>query len=127
MVALNNACKDLNAGAFKLWIYLAKQRDGHTFALSPTALKNNFDMGKTQYDNARNELVSKGYLVIERGNFYLFHEVPIKQTEEERIKRHVEESLWLEERNEINKINRELIKKQELYNKKKAEIDSSLF
>ena len=83
MSALDNACKDLNAGALKLWIYLSKNQDGYTFALSPSDIKEKFNMGKTQYDNARKELLEKGYIVIERGRYYKFYETPPNITEEE--------------------------------------------
>jgi predicted RNA-binding protein (virulence factor B family) len=87
MDALEKAAKDLKAGAFKLWIYFAKNQNDYTFALSPQHVKDIFGMSKTQYDNARGELEEKGYLVIQDRNYYHFCETPIILTRDERIRR----------------------------------------
>ena len=77
--ALDMAGKMLKAGAFKLWIYFAKNQHDYTFALSPQHVKELFNMSKTQYDNARQELISKGFLVRQDRNFYHFYETPIER------------------------------------------------
>lgn len=87
MESLERASKNLKAGAFKLWIYFAKNQDGYTFALSPTHIKETFNMSKTQYDNARGELEEKGYLVVQDRRYYHFVETPIILTREERLER----------------------------------------
>lgn len=107
MSALEHAGGDLDAGAFKLWIYLSKNQDGHTFALSPADLKKRFNMGKTQYDKARKDLVSKGYLVRVRGDYYNFYERPKILTEEEQEEHRQKATAW-EDQKEINKIIKEL-------------------
>ena len=107
MTALEHAGYDLDAGAFKLWIYLAKNQDGYTFALSRADIEKRFNMGKTQYDKARKELVSKGYLVNERGNYYIFYERPKILTEEEKEEHRQKADAW-EEQQEIKKIIKEL-------------------
>lgn len=87
MDALDKAAKNLKAGAFKLWIYFAKNQHDYTFALSPKHVKELFNMDKTQYDNARAELVEKGYLVVQDRKYYHFCETPIILSTEERIRR----------------------------------------
>ncbi len=90
--ALNNAAKNLKAGAFKLWVYFAKNQDGYTFALSPQDVKNTFGMNKTQYDNARQELEQKGYLIVQDRNYYYFSEIPQPINIDERKKRKFKDS-----------------------------------
>ena len=77
MTALESASKDLKAGAFKLWIYFAKNQSEYTFALSPQHVKNIFGINKTQYNSAKAELINKGYLKQMDRNFYHFYEIPI--------------------------------------------------
>lgn len=74
--AMDNAAQDLGAGAFKLWIYFAKNQNGYEFALSRQAVENNFGIKKKQYDNAIEELITKKYLVVTKSNYYTFYEVP---------------------------------------------------
>ena len=75
--ALNHAMADLDAGAFKMWMYLDKNQDGYEFALSRKDCKDNFGISKSQYDTALKKLEEKGYLVCEGGNYYTFHEEPV--------------------------------------------------
>lgn len=77
MEALNNAAKDLQAGAFKLWIYFAKNQKEYEMALSNKAVEETFGMKIKQYNNAVKELMDKGYLVNTKGNNYFFYEVPV--------------------------------------------------
>ena len=83
MDALDMAGKQLKAGAFKLWIYFAKNQQDYTFALSPQHVKDIFNMSKTQYDNARQELIEKGFLVRQDRNFYHFYETPVVSEEDD--------------------------------------------
>lgn len=74
--AMEQAAINLEAGAFKLWVYFAKNQPGYSFALSRQAIENNFGMKKKQYTNAINELINKEYLVVSKGNHYNFNEIP---------------------------------------------------
>jgi hypothetical protein len=76
--ALEYSAIDLQSGAFKLWIYLAKNQPNYTFGLSSKALEENFGMKIKQYNNAVAELIEKGYLIKQKGNSYFFSEKPIK-------------------------------------------------
>lgn len=73
--ALELASIDLKAGAFKLWIYLAKNQNNYTFALSNKAAQQYFGIKKDQYDSAVKELIEKGYLIETSKNKYLFSEL----------------------------------------------------
>lgn len=68
------ASQTLNAGAFKLWRYCARNADGYSFWLSPKAVES--EIKKDQYYKARNELEEVGYLVPmkEDSNIYIFFE-----------------------------------------------------
>ena len=73
--ALELASIDLKAGAFKLWVYLAKNQNNYTFALSNKAAQQYFGIKKDQYDSAVKELIEKGYLIETSKNKYLFSEL----------------------------------------------------
>lgn len=74
--ALQTAAIDLKGESFKLWMYLGKNQNGYTFALSKVdAIK--WGVGsKSSYDRAVKELIEKGYLVETSPNHYDFYEVP---------------------------------------------------
>ena len=74
--ALEAAAQDLDAGAFKLWIYFAKNQNGYEFALSSKDAHDAFGLGKSQYDTAVKKLISSGYLTNTQGNQYTFSEIP---------------------------------------------------
>ena len=78
MDALQSAAQSLDAGAFKLWVYFAKNQKGFEFALSSKDVLDTFGMKIKQYNNAVDELIEKGYLVAQGGNKYLFSEVAVK-------------------------------------------------
>jgi hypothetical protein len=67
---------ELKGEAFKLWCYMAKNQNNHTFALSKVdAIK--WGIGsKSSYDRAVAELIEKGYLVETSSNHYDFYEMP---------------------------------------------------
>ena len=44
--ALENAATQLKSGAFKLWVYFAKNQDGFTLALSNKAVADTFGIKK---------------------------------------------------------------------------------
>jgi hypothetical protein len=75
--AMNAAATDLDAGAFKLWMYFSKNQDGYEFALSRQDVEQTFGIKKRQYDGAIKELIDKHYLVQEGegSNRYTFHEL----------------------------------------------------
>lgn len=73
--ALELAAIDLKAGAFKLWIYLAKNQNNYTFGLSNKAAFEYFGIKKDQYDSAVKELIEKGYLIQDKKNKYIFNEI----------------------------------------------------
>ncbi|MBR4407265.1 MAG: hypothetical protein IKT27_03030 [Clostridia bacterium] len=75
--ALNAAACKLDAGAFKLWVYFAKNQDGFEFALSSKAVETTFGMKIRQYNSAVQELIEKKYLVNTKGNNYVFNEKPV--------------------------------------------------
>ena len=73
--AMGQAAQALDAGAFKLWIYFAKNQNGFEFALSSKEVENNFGMKIKQYNNAIDTLIDKGYLVRQGdSNKYRFNE-----------------------------------------------------
>ena len=74
--AMEAAAQDLDAGAFKLWIYFAKNQNGYEFALSSKDTHDTFGLGKSQYDTAVKKLISSGYLTNTQGNQYTFSEIP---------------------------------------------------
>lgn len=68
------ASQILNAGAFKLWRYCARNADGYSFWLSPKAIEK--EIKKDQFYKARNELAEKGYLTQTKAgsNIFIFRE-----------------------------------------------------
>ena len=75
--AMECAAQELKAGAFKLWVYFAKNQDGYEFALSSKDVLDTFGIKKDQYDSAIKELTDKGYLVEDSKNHYTFKEIPV--------------------------------------------------
>lgn len=74
--AMQHAMIDLKPSGLKLWMYINKNQDGHTFALSAVdAVKWGVGSRKS-YDNAVKELQEKGYLVNKSGNHFDFYELP---------------------------------------------------
>ena len=70
------ASKNLTDNARLLWMYLAMNADGYTFALSNTAVAEQWNMERKRYFKAVNELTEKGYLVHTGGKNYDFIECP---------------------------------------------------
>lgn len=77
LAAMDKAAQDLDAGAFKLWTYFAKNQNGYKFALSSKAVERDFGIKIKQYNNAIKELTDKGYLVHIQGDSYEFHELTV--------------------------------------------------
>ena len=78
--ALENAATQLKSGAFKLWVYFAKNQDGYVFGLSNKAVAETFGIKKDQYDNAIADLIQKGFLIETSKNKYKFCELAEKTT-----------------------------------------------
>lgn len=78
--ALETAAIDLKSGAFKMWVYFAKNQNNYTLALSNKAASEYFGIKKDQYDNAIKELIEKGYLIEQSKNNYMFCELKQKTT-----------------------------------------------
>lgn len=74
--ALQSAMKELKkVGAFKLWLYFAKNQDKYQFDLSCEDCKR-WGVKTDSFHTGINELIDKGYLRKVSGNFYIFHEMP---------------------------------------------------
>lgn len=74
--ALETAMRSLKGEAFKLWIYLARNRNGLTTALSASHAIVCGIGSKSSYDRAVKTLVESGYLVQIDGNNYAFFDLP---------------------------------------------------
>ena len=65
-------------GGFKLYVYMAKNQDKYSFALSSSDFRNWSGLGKTAYTTAFNELIDKGYLVLKEKkgtiSYYIFYD-----------------------------------------------------
>ena len=68
--------------ALQLYLYLAKNADGYTFALSPQAAENEAGITKTTFHKYINLFIAEGYLVQRGRNTYDFYESPREQQEE---------------------------------------------
>ena len=81
--ALQNAMSKLDSNEFKLWCYMNKNQNGHTFALSKVdALK--WGIGSaSSYNRAVAALIQQGFLVETAPNHYDFYELPIEEENEE--------------------------------------------
>ena len=74
----------LSTAGFKLYIYLAKNQNKYTFALSSKDFMEWSGCGKTAYTTAFNELVKQGYLIRSKTqiNHYSFYDSPHFEDEE---------------------------------------------
>lgn len=89
LAAMEEAAQDLDAGAFKLWCYFAKNQMNYEFALSSKAVEQTFNIKIKQYNNAVAELIAKRYLINTCGNNYIFREkavIALEDNEEEKEK-----------------------------------------
>ena len=66
----------LKGEAFKLWVYLNKNRESHTTALSAVDALVWGIGSKSSYDRAVMKLIEQGYLVKIDNNYYSFYELP---------------------------------------------------
>lgn len=74
MAALQRAMVELDGAAFKLWLYLARNKNRYQFALSPKAMEE-WGIRKDSYYRGKKALEEKGYLV-EEGEGLVFRETP---------------------------------------------------
>lgn len=66
-------------------MYFAKNQNGYEFALSSKDAEKTFGIKIKQYNNAIKELEEKGYLVITKGNNYIFYETPVNTKEDKDV------------------------------------------
>lgn len=74
------ACNKLTFNGFKLFLYLAGNRDNFDLALSPKAIQQKIKMSDGTYTNIVKELIREGYLVNKQGNIYNFYTTPLSQS-----------------------------------------------
>ena len=70
------AARELSGSAFKLYLYLAGNKDGFDLALSQKAVEDTTGLSKNTYHRAVEELETKGYLSSTKGNVYVFSTSP---------------------------------------------------
>ena len=104
LAAMDKAAQDLDAGAFKLWTYFAKNQNGYKFALSSKAVERDFGIKIKQYNNAIKELTDKGYLIHIQGDSYEFHELTVITKED---------NVEIKENHVITKGNNDVITKED--------------
>lgn len=79
-----NAMKELGANAFKIWCYMAKNKDSYKEKLSSKYAMELCGIGKTAYNNGIKELKQKGYLIDDNKNhkkddttnYWIFYATP---------------------------------------------------
>lgn len=68
---VSSCAKRLEAGAFKLWVYLSYCQEGE-LQISNTLLKQDFGMTRAQYDKAIHQLIDLCFLAKIKNNVYDF-------------------------------------------------------
>lgn len=73
---LNNALTTLKGNEFKVWMYIAKNQNQFTFALSSKETCRICNICRSTYVSAIHTLLDKGYLVpkADEKNVYIFYE-----------------------------------------------------
>ena len=79
MTATQRALQNLRDSSFRLWFYLAKNKDEFELGLSQKACAN-WGLKKDSYYRAVQELKQKGYLILENEVWH-FYEEPKEQVE----------------------------------------------
>lgn len=76
--ASNRVARVLKPNAYRMYIRIVLNQDGHEFALSPKAMHEEIGISPTGYETAVKNLIDAGYLVqIRNGsNKYIFYENP---------------------------------------------------
>ena len=84
IAAMEEAKKNLNDGAFALWLYFAKNQNHFSFDLSSKAVERDFNIKRSQYNSAVKELTENRYLIDVNtdpnavANLWEFHEKPVE-------------------------------------------------
>ena len=73
---MERAAQLLNYSEFKLFLYLAGNKQGYVLQLSPQDFLAHFEMSRSSYSKAVVALIEKGYLVEKGANFYEFYTQP---------------------------------------------------
>lgn len=77
--ALQEAMCNLKNYSFKLWLYIAKNKNQYTFGLSKMDCEK-WGINKSSYHGAIQDLIDKGYLCKgKENNIYHFYEFPTKK------------------------------------------------
>ena len=77
MNSMNQALGELSGNAFKLYMYMAKNCNDYTFALSSKDATNVCGICRGAYDRAVKEMIEKNYLYSEKdNNKYVFNDCP---------------------------------------------------
>ena len=81
------AARDLNAPAFKLYIYFAANKKDYTFALSPAAMMQEIGMARSTFYDQFRILEAKGYIMRQKdgSNVFHFYEKPLSETHTESV------------------------------------------
>lgn len=76
--ASNKAARALKPNAYRMYIRIVLNQDGHEFALSPKAMREEIGISPTGYETAVKNLIDAGYLVqiSNKSNKYFFYENP---------------------------------------------------
>lgn len=92
--ALELAMSSLSPNAFKMWVYLGKNQNNYTFALSKVDTLKWCGFSKGTYKNAFDELENKGFLVKQKegSNHYDFYEIPKEEEDQPVITIHKQQS-----------------------------------
>lgn len=76
--ASNKAARVLKPNAYRMYVRIVLNQDGHEFALSPKAMREDIGISQAGYETAVKNLIDTGYLVQIRSgsNKYVFYENP---------------------------------------------------
>ena len=66
------ACANLTYSAFKIYLYIASNKNGYSFALSYETINELIPMNRKTYDKAIKELKNCGYLYQVKGSTWNF-------------------------------------------------------
>ncbi|MDE6939866.1 MAG: hypothetical protein K2P40_02835, partial [Lachnospiraceae bacterium] len=82
--ALQKAMNILKPTTFEMWLYLGKNQNNYTFALSKVDCLSWCNFSASTYQSAFKELIETGYLVQSKdgSNHYDFYEIPQEKEEE---------------------------------------------
>lgn len=80
---ITNACCDLKPSTFKIWVYLASNKNNYDYPYSPAYLSKVINISVKTAQSAFNELKEKGYIEedLERKDHYTFYEKPQEREE----------------------------------------------